>query len=281
MAFFDSWFTGKMLENGYKQIYRDDLISRVWLTFQDGYDSLSKDLFHVCYLRAEISPELIRMSFTAHHDEHVLFVVDERVIASIKTDMPIWIRALHAIYYGRIYVYRDLLENISALHYDWDKKWGTFSEPIDIDGILFTDTDCKLKDFPGIFHIARFYDKAFWTEKVNSKQSAKDRKWDDFEKRQQRKTDEDIYEAFKRAYREHMRNHNAYHDYEPVQPRYAPKGDKWIDLFIGTGSIEAARAKYRELAKQYHPDLNPSSSEALNTMQAINIAFDKVKEYWK
>lgn len=278
MAFFDDWFTEKVIESGYKQIYRDDLTTHIWMTFQNGYDELSKDLFHVVYLRHYITPEFIRQSFAAHHDEHVLFVVDERVIASIKTDMPIWIRALHAIYYGRIYVYRDLLENISALHYDWDKKWGTFSEPIDIDGILFTDTDCKLKDFPGIFHIARFYDKAFWTESNSNKQTPNNPR-----NRQHKPppSAEDVFRDFREAFERNKRHYQTYHDYEPVQPRYAPKDDKWLDLFIASGSIEAARAKYRELAKQFHPDLNPGSSEALSTMQAINIAFDKAKEYWK
>lgn len=269
---FQEWFIRKMNDIGYDTVNENNGEISQWIDFSNG----SGDGFEVHYLTHSISPEIIRIIFS-HTQRPVLFVVDTNLV-DFRTMKEKWLRALHAIYYGRVYIWTG--NRIDAAHFDFL----TDTIPcrtVDIDSILFTDTDCKLKDFPGIFHIARFYDKAFWTEKVNSKQSAKDRKWDDFEKRQQRKTDEDIYEAFKRAFREHMRNHNAYHDYEPVQPRYAPKGDKWLDLFIGTGSIEAARVKYRELAKQFHPDLNPGSSEALSTMQAINIAFDKVKEYWK
>jgi len=184
----------------------------------------------VCYVFKPITPDEIRKLFDSHN-EPVLFVVDFDCIFPFgTTDAPLWIKALHAIYYGRIYVW---IENgIVARHYDWANQETISSSPIDIEGILFTDTDCKLRDFPGVFHIARFYDKAFWKEQPVHEAPPKREK-----KQRQKPNTDDVYEAFKQAFREHMNNYGVNYD---TPRRSAPSGDKWVQGFMSTGNLTTA-----------------------------------------
>ena len=41
-------------------------------------------------------------------------------------------------------------------------------------------------------------------------------------------------------------------------------------------SLEEIKKKYRELAMQYHPDINPTA-EAAEKMKQINAAFENIK----
>ncbi len=43
-------------------------------------------------------------------------------------------------------------------------------------------------------------------------------------------------------------------------------------------SDEEIKRAYRKLAKQYHPDLNPGDQEAAKKMQAINAAYEQIKD---
>lgn len=43
-------------------------------------------------------------------------------------------------------------------------------------------------------------------------------------------------------------------------------------------SDEEIKRAYRKLAKQYHPDLNPGDQEAAQKMQAINAAYEQIKD---
>ena len=43
-------------------------------------------------------------------------------------------------------------------------------------------------------------------------------------------------------------------------------------------SDEEIKRAYRKLAKQYHPDLNPGDQEAAKRMQAINAAYEQIKD---
>lgn len=295
--FFDEWFTKQMSEAGYGRSHTHDEIASQWMNFTDGRED-----FHVMYLRAPMSPEAIKIVFDSHNLP-VLFVVDVRAMPTYEhvSELPKWVRVLHAIYYGRIYVYNDLQEHITACHFDWDADTRRYSEAIDITGILFTDTDCKLRDFPGVFHIARFYDRAFWKEsaappprpKRKPKRPYTGNVHDDYVNSDWSRqnystagdnpshTEEDIREAFKRYYEEAMRQRQQYEQrtYNAQPNRYSTStGDKWLQQFVSAGNLATARTLYKQLAKEWHPDLNPGKPQALETMQAINIAFDRVKD---
>ena len=42
-------------------------------------------------------------------------------------------------------------------------------------------------------------------------------------------------------------------------------------------SDEEIKRAYRNLAKKYHPDLNPGDQEAARKMQRINAAYEQIK----
>ena len=42
-------------------------------------------------------------------------------------------------------------------------------------------------------------------------------------------------------------------------------------------SDEEIKKAYRELAKKYHPDMNPGDAEAAKKMNEINAAYDRIK----
>ncbi len=290
MATFPDWFADKMLALGYTRTYTHENIESIWMSFLSRED---KEGFHLMYLRAPMSPEAIRQTFSSHN-EPVLFIVEFDCIFPFGTaNAPLWVKALHAIYYGRIYVWGG--NGIIARHYDWTNQETISSSPLELDGILFTDTDCKLRDFPGVFHIARFYDKAFWKEQPEQPKAPPKRKkrqpnpdeyfWREEWARQnntppKQETEEDILKAFKRYYEEAMRQRQAREQraYSQRPNRYTPTDDKWLQEFIATGSIEAAKTLYRQLGKEWHPDLNPGKPQAHETMQLINIAYAKVKD---
>ena len=42
-------------------------------------------------------------------------------------------------------------------------------------------------------------------------------------------------------------------------------------------SDDEIKRAYRQLAKKYHPDLNPGDAEAARKMQQVNAAYDQIK----
>lgn len=48
-------------------------------------------------------------------------------------------------------------------------------------------------------------------------------------------------------------------------------GTKW---FTGCATLDAAKARYKELAKRYHPDINPEAGD--EAMQQINAEYDEI-----
>lgn len=150
--------------------------------------------FSLYYIRKPIEGEWIREAFTLLKHP-VLFVIDAQLLAEMKTNivlkkaLPLWFRALHAIYYGRVYAWFDTGKGIQAFHVNWEKWEFTYSETIVIDKMIFTETDCKLRDFPGTFQIARFTDDAFWKRDPNApkkppKQKPNYQTYEDFAKQQ-------------------------------------------------------------------------------------------------
>ena len=44
--------------------------------------------------------------------------------------------------------------------------------------------------------------------------------------------------------------------------------------FTGCATLDAAKARYKELAKRYHPDINPEAGD--EAMQQINAEYDEI-----
>lgn len=242
MQTFPDWFTQQMDDIGYALEQATDFTAEEWLTFKDNDEQ-----FHVVYLKTPPDAEHLRGIFTAFQMP-VLFIVDKSLLPEpdpmyhyANTILPLWLRALHAVYYGRIYCWTG--DGISALHVQWTNGTAQWSEPIDITGILFTHTDSKLYEFKGLFHIARFYDKAFWKNPPREQEP----------KRYQRRTDA-----------------------PPPRPQSEASND-FYHLLLKCNSLQEMKRKYRELAREWHPDLNPGKPQATVNMQLINSAFDRAK----
>jgi hypothetical protein len=53
-----------------------------------------------------------------------------------------------------------------------------------------------------------------------------------------------------------------------------------LDLEDGC-SLEAVRAQYGKLCRQYHPDRNPEDPECERKQKQINAAFARIQKYWE
>ena len=239
---FTDWFKKHLDDTGYNQEF---------ITQSPEYDFLSlKDrdtgeMFYVMYLKRETTLERIRDVFSVS-GVPVLYIVDSALMPPLdpmyhyaNIIVPLWLRAIHALYYGRIYIWNG--DYIEAVHVTWSNGTVQSSGYIDITGVLFTHVDCKLYDFPGLFNIARFYDRAFWK---TAQQPPREK--------QRAKT-------------------------EPPKQPPAQQGLTYYGVFLACNSLAEMKRKHRELAKKHHPDLNPGDSNATETMQLINAAFDRAK----
>lgn len=167
---FVNYLRDDLLKIGYTEARREDKPTHSWMQYEvrDLTTVMQGGkMFNVFYIRQPIEAEWIREAFTLFK-QPCLFVVDQQLLASLKADitmkkqLPVWFRALHAIYYGRVYTWTNYGEGIKAFHVDYDKADFAYSETIVIDKMVFAETDSWLRDFKGNFSIARFTDSAFW-----------------------------------------------------------------------------------------------------------------------
>lgn len=292
MDLFPAWIIPKFEQIGYEQTAIEIRAKFVEINFSQPSGIVK---FTVVYIHAEVDEQFIRNVFETRY-EPILFVVSKHLIMPLDfvINPPLWFRVLHAIYYGRVYMWEDDNLCVRALHVEYAKREMQWQD-VDVSGILFTDTDCKLRDFPGLFHIARFYDKAFWKEQTEpppkrERKPPHSNANEEFWREQFRKASwetepktgkqraEDVFRDFREAFERNKQQYEARQDYSPPRSTYTPTGDKWLQGFMSTGNLATARAMYKQLAKEWHPDLNPGKSEALETMQAINIAYARAKE---
>lgn len=301
MTTFDHYIVGRLRHIGYGLEAIGEKPAGITMEFKGLGATGFANTFAVVYLRqasSEAAADHIRAVFE-YHKKPVLFVVDESLVEVIKAAIPtekiappLWFRALHAIYYGRVYVWRGR-DEIQALHVDWDKREATYGETIEISKIVLTETDSLLRDYPGRFQIARFNDRAFWKgdRKAPPKRNSKQRTqaegyWQEEFRRNESTANQkpppnagDAFrEAFKRIFEEEMRRQQAQRQYTHYQRPYRydqPAGDQWFRMMMEGGTKEEAKRVYRQLGLQYHPDHN-KNADATATMQAINNAYEKV-----
>lgn len=117
----------------------------------------------ICYLEYEITPEQIRRCFD--FPGYVLFVVKESLIPQeidSRQKTPMWLRVLHGLYMGRVYVWND--RHLFGLHFDYISGDVSESGIIQPDELLLIETGAWLRGWSGSYRIARFKDKAWWSD---------------------------------------------------------------------------------------------------------------------
>lgn len=274
----------------------------------DVFMSVDDKPIWICHLDAALEPEQIRRCFD--YPGHVLFVVDEKLIPQEIKDRdstPMWLRILHGLYMGRIYVWNG--RHLFGLHFDYDTGDVSESSIIQPDELLLTETGTWLRGWTGIYRLARFYDRAWWIE---SAYSSRERRHENVNWNYERKTGsppkqeppkytyggseqkssarqeyEQARDRYQQAQRERERAQRTRYDssgwsYDPADwpngkppgpPRKEAKRD-FMREFAQAGSPSAIKALFRKLAKEFHPDLNPGV-DTTEQMQEINRAYER------
>lgn len=201
----------------------------------------------VCYLDAPIEPEDIRKAL--QYPGYLLFVVNEKLIPDdieSREATPMWLRVLHGLYMGRIYTWNG--RHLFGLHFDYDTGDVSESSIIDPTDLLLVETGTWLRGWTDIYRLARFYDRAWWV----------DNGWQRF---------------YERAQQERARQQQQKPPpYEP--PRQDAQRD-FLAEFKRCGTLVQAKILFRQLAKEYHPDLSGRDTTA--EMQQINRAWEQAQ----
>jgi hypothetical protein len=242
----------------------------------------------ILYLNAAITPEQIRRIFA--FDGHVLFIVNEKLIPSeikSKQETPMWLRVLHGLYMGRVYVWNG--RYLFGLHFDYDTGDVSESGIIQPNELILIETGTWLQGWPGKYKLARFYDRAWWLDKADERyqdtwtppedspngrtpssrqayEQARDSYWE-----QQR--------AREQAHQETFYAHGQTSSGETIWGNKPPPKSAQPDFmtqFARAGSKDAIKTLYKQLAKQYHPDLNPGV-DTTEIMQQVNAAYERFK----
>lgn len=249
-----------------------------------GETDISRKVW-VSYLDKEISQENIRRAL--EFSGHVLFIVDEKLIPDAIDDRkstPYWLRVLHGLYMGRIYVWNG--RYLFALHFDWDTGDVSESGIIQPEGLLLVETGTWLKGWSGIYRLARFYDRAWWqadadsaNEQYTQYKQQRERQEKSNNKQAPPKRDEsDYYYSEQSSGRQ---SHEGFYTgqgrtdgkQEPPKQKTAPRD--WLKEFLNCGTLAAAKKHYRKLALEFHPDRSGADTTA--DMQLINAAWDKAQ----
>lgn len=259
---------------------------------QSAYDvfmSVDNKPIWICYLNAALEPEQIRRCFD--YPGHVLFVVDEKLIPQEIKDRdstPMWLRVIHGLYMGRIYVWNG--RYLFGLHFDYDSGDVSESGIIQPDELLLTETGTWLRGWTGIYKLARFYDRAWWTD-FNDPESAGRQETHYYEQQspprheytynhdggKQQSSARTEYEQARDRYQKAQREREQTYQTPWTQPPFKQSENAKRDFmreFAQAGSPSAVKALFRKLAKEFHPDLNPGV-DTTEQMQEINRAYEK------
>lgn len=265
---FIEYISNRLENNGYRikqKSYGDVFVSE---------SSSGSPKTWICYLTDALTPEEIRRCF--EYDGHVLFVVKESLIPQeivSRTETPMWLRVIHGLFMGRVYVWND--RHLFGLHFDYDTGDISESGIIQPDELLLVETGTWLRGWTGQYKLARFYDKQWWAEDYskppyNYRQPGSQQSNARAEYEQAR----DNYQRQQRE-RQQQQGYNTRQEYAYyAPPQQASSAPDFMREFARAGSPSAVKALYRELAKKYHPDLNPGVDTTAE-MQAVNAAYER------
>ena len=282
MTPFTFYLRDKLEQSGYAQVIKHDTENDLII------ESPARERIWVCYLDKPLEPERIRRCFD--FKGHVLFVVKESLIPDeieSREATPMWLRVLHGLYMGRIYVWND--RHLFGLHFDYDTGDVSESGIIQPDELLLVENQTWLRGWSGMYKLARFWDRRWWDEPVD------DTRYANYGTYQRAKQEEQSnaraeYEQARDSYWEQQRareqqwtkendrwRNQTHWDVPPRQeppPKAAPLD--FMTQFARAGSPSAVKALYRTLAKQYHPDFNPDK-DTTEIMQQVNAAYERFK----
>jgi len=297
---FENWFMNKMLAIGYEAMFYNYALECTVIRFKKqvflkGIVAFAE--FDAVYIKKPITLDDLRILFQNSPNTPLLIIVDSDLVSAMAMNDN-WLRAIHALYYGRVYMWSGA--EITAAHWDRDNLDFTQSEPIQFKTLKFEMIDSWYKAFPGDFNVAHFNEGVFW--KVQEKPPKRDKKappppdsaeefWRKYYERNahdpnwgkythskyEYSSNEDVYEQFKRAYEREKARHQETHEPPPPRPRSNSIQNKWVVMMLEPKTLEGAKRVYRQLAKENHPDVN-KSPDAIEVMQAINIAYEMVVE---
>lgn len=219
----------------------------------------------VCYLTAEISPEQIRRSFD--FKGYILYVVDDKLIPQDITDRtstPMWLRVIHGLYMGRVYTWNGRF--LYGLHFDYEAGVINESGILTPDRLLLLDSDTLLRGWNDTYRIARMMDKAWWASEQRN-QYYHNGGW------QQSGGKWEYTGAAGKGYSK------TYDTPWAKQESAPPKQRDFKAEFRACKGEAEAKTLYKQLAKQYHPDLNLDTDTTL-IMQQINAAWDYMQGWW-
>lgn len=232
------------------------------------FTSPEDDKAWVSYVDKPLTKDNLKRAF--EYAGHVLFIVDEKLIPDViesREATPDWLRVLHGVYMGRIYVWNGRV--VYSVHFDWATGDVQESAPIQIDSLMFMTVDTWLKIFPGMYRIARFWDMAFWTD-ANAGRQQRQRTYDEYQRARQQQRDQQERQEYYRG------GAGAWQEEKQQQPpKEKSAGRDWLKEFLNCGTLAAAKKHYRALALEFHPDRSGSDTTA--DMQAINTAWDKAQ----
>lgn len=259
MTAFIPYIRDRLVQNGYQ------------ITVEKGADLILRspddDPVWVQYHDTEIPVDFIRKSFD--FKGHVLFVLHEHLIPDAITDRestPYWLRVLHGLYMGRIYVWND--RTLYAVHFDYDEGDILESSIIQPDGLLLVETGTWLRGWNDAYKLARFWDVAWWTDTNQQREQAREQRQNFWEQYQQQEQE-----------RQRQREQERQRQYAYTAPPPKQNGSQrdFLREFLNCGTLAKAKGMYRDLAKEFHPDLNPGRNTTV-TMQQVNAAWDKARE---
>jgi hypothetical protein len=298
MPQFTDYISDTLVRQGYKLLGKSD--GDVFLLENEHYpgEKTERKSIWICYLEAEITPEQIRRMF--EFKGHVLIVVNEKLIpenVASRQKTPMWLRVLHGLYMGRIYVWNG--RSVFGLHIDYDTGDVSESAAIQPTALLLPETGTWLRGWTGVYKLARFYDTAWWTVGSQPPKADQDDAWT----RGKKTAWEDAYQQAKNSSGPYQRtqNNNAsgnsgywkgqrqtYDDpwakqAPPKQSSPPPKQEnKMRDFraeFKACGNAQDAKALYKRLAREFHPDMNPGMDTTV-IMQQLNAAWDYMRDWW-
>ncbi len=153
---FSDWITAKLDPLGWKPITTasSNLFSSIRFKPQNTMQP-----FSVIYLKARIDTDGLRYLFQNIPD-YLLIVVDGDEIND-QVGLKEWFRALHALYYGRVYVW----DGVGILPVHYDRHDGQFSNGryVQLRSLRFECIDCLYGGFKGLYNVVLLNDRKFWT----------------------------------------------------------------------------------------------------------------------